>query len=67
MNIGQTILEELKNEITEVEYNRYIKHLEYDLKKSSSDMAIFYAPNALVVSWKNYTKKFKRKKKSKSN
>jgi chromosomal replication initiator protein len=59
VNIGQTILEELKNEITEVEYNRYIKHLEYDLKKSSSDMAIFYAPNALVVSW--IKKKYKDK------
>ncbi|MBA1437640.1 MAG: chromosomal replication initiator protein DnaA [Epsilonproteobacteria bacterium] len=51
MNIGQEVLEELKNEITEVEYNRYIKHLTYDIKKSTSDHAIFYAPNALVVNW----------------
>ena len=51
MNIGQKILELLKEEITEVEYNRYIKHLTYDIKKSSSDLAIFYAPNNLVVNW----------------
>ena len=51
MNIGEEILESLKNEISEVEYNRYIKHLVYDVKKSSSDLAIFYAPNALVVNW----------------
>ncbi|MFT7859745.1 MAG: chromosomal replication initiator protein DnaA [Sulfurimonas sp.] len=51
MNIGQEVLEELKNEITELEYNRYIKHLDYDVKKSSSDFAVFYAQNALVVNW----------------
>ncbi|WP_304545314.1 chromosomal replication initiator protein DnaA [Sulfurimonas microaerophilic] len=51
MNIGQEVLEELKNEITELEYNRYIRHLDYDLKKSSSDLAVYYAQNALVVNW----------------
>jgi chromosomal replication initiator protein len=51
VNIGQEILEALKEEITEVEYNRYIKHVIYDIKKSSSDLALFYAPNALVVNW----------------
>ena len=51
MNIGQEILKSLKEEITEVEYNRYIKQLVYDIKKSTSDMAIFYAPNALVSNW----------------
>ncbi len=51
MNIGQEVLEALKGEITEIEYKRYIKHLTYDSKKSTSDMAIFYAPNALVVNW----------------
>jgi len=59
VNIGQKILKQLKEEITEVEYNRYIKHLTFDTKKSSSDLAIFYAPNNLVVNWiKNkYTSK----------
>jgi len=59
VNIGQEILELLKEEITESEYNRYIKHLYYDVKKSTNDIAYFYAPNALVVNWiKNkYTEK----------
>jgi chromosomal replication initiator protein len=51
VNIGQEVLEALKDEITEIEYKRYIKHLSYDGKKSTSDLAIFYAPNALVVNW----------------
>ena len=51
MNIGQEVLKQLKEEITEVEYNRYIKYLIYDTKKSTSDLAIFYAPNALVSNW----------------
>ncbi|EQB40240.1 chromosomal replication initiation protein [Sulfurimonas hongkongensis] len=59
MNIGQEVLELLREEITELQYNRYIKQLVYDVKKSTSDMAIFYAPNALVLNWiKNkYTEK----------
>jgi len=59
VNIGQEILLLLKEEITQSEYDRYIKHLVYDVKKSTSDLAIYYAPNALVVNWiKNrYTEK----------
>lgn len=51
MNIGQEVLEALKEEITEVEYNRYIKHLVYDVKKSTAELAIFYPQNALVINW----------------
>jgi len=51
VNIGQEVLKALKDEITEVEYNRYIKHLTYDVKKSTAERAVFYAPNALVVNW----------------
>jgi chromosomal replication initiator protein len=51
VNIGQEVLNTLKDEITELEYNRYIKHLSYDAKKSNATNAIFYAPNALVVNW----------------
>ena len=51
MNIGQEVLNLLKDEISEVEYNRYIKHLRYDELNSTSDLALFYAPNALVVNW----------------
>ncbi len=51
VNIGQEVLKALKDEVTEIEYNRYIKHLTYDSKKSTGDLAIFYTPNALVVNW----------------
>jgi len=51
VNIGQEILQQLKEEITEIEYNRYIKQLEYDTKKSTSDLAVYYAPNMLVCNW----------------
>ena len=59
MNIGQEVLKLLKEEITEVEYNRYIKQLTYDEEKSSSDLAIYIAPNALVSNWikSKFTKK----------
>ncbi len=51
MNIGQEVLLQLKDEITEIEYKRYIKQLSYDIKKSTADLAIYYAPNALVSNW----------------
>jgi chromosomal replication initiator protein len=51
VNIGQEILLQLKEEITEVEYNRYIKQLDFDSKKSTSDLAVYYAPNTLVCNW----------------
>ncbi len=59
MSIGQEVLLLLKEEVTEVEYNRYIKQLTYDIKKSTSDLAVFYAPNTLVSNWikSKYTQK----------
>ena len=51
MNIGQEVLLQLKEEITEAEYNKYIKQLSYDIKKSTSDLAVFHASNALVSKW----------------
>ena len=51
MNIGEEVLKLLKEEIPEIEFNRYIKHMEYDVKKSTSDLAIFYVPNILVSNW----------------
>ncbi|MBU1658211.1 chromosomal replication initiator protein DnaA [bacterium] len=51
MSIGQEILLLLKEEITEIEYNRYIKQLVFDSKKSTSDLVIYYAPNALIANW----------------
>lgn len=51
MNIGEKILHLLKDEISEVEYNRYIKHLSFDEIKSTSNTVIYYAPNLLVLNW----------------
>ena len=51
MKIANEVLELLKEEIPEIEYNRYIKQLIYDTKKSSDSIAIFYAPNPLVTNW----------------
>ena len=51
MNIGQKVLFELKKEISEVEYDRYIKKLVYDSKNSRSNMIYFTAPNMIVAKW----------------
>ncbi|WP_345988470.1 chromosomal replication initiator protein DnaA [Sulfurimonas sp. HSL1-2] len=59
MTIGDTILEMLKEEISEVEYNRYVKQMSFISKASRSDLAVFEVPNPLIASWiKNrYTNK----------
>ena len=51
MNIGQKVLFELKKEISEIEYERYIKKLVYDAKRSRSNMIYFSAPNMLIAKW----------------
>jgi len=51
VNIGQEVLKLLKEELKETEYNRYIKQLTYDEDTSSSDLAVYYAPNALIANW----------------
>ena len=51
MNIGQKVLFELKKEISQIEYDRYIKKLVYDSKRSRSNLVYFYAPNMLVAKW----------------
>jgi len=51
MTIGDTILEMLKEEISEIEYNRYVKQMTFLSKASRSDLAIFEVPNPLVASW----------------
>jgi len=45
------ILDLLKQEIPQIEYERYIKQLIFDEEASRSDIAIFYAPNPLVARW----------------
>ncbi len=51
MNIGQKVLFELKKEISETEYERYIKKLIYDTKHSRSNIVYFNAPNMLIAKW----------------
>jgi chromosomal replication initiator protein len=59
MNNGQKILFELKKEISEIEYERYIKKLVYDAKRSRSNIIYFSAPNMIVAKWvkTKYTEK----------
>jgi chromosomal replication initiator protein len=51
MNIGQKVILELKKEITQTEYERYIKKLVYDTKRSRSNIIYFYAPNMIIAKW----------------
>jgi chromosomal replication initiator protein len=51
MNIGQKVLDELKKEISQNDFEKYIKKLIYDEKKSRSDQAYFYAPNIIIAKW----------------
>ncbi|MFP4332813.1 MAG: chromosomal replication initiator protein DnaA [Campylobacterales bacterium] len=49
--LGQFTLKQLKDEISENEYERYIKKLKYDEKASRSDMCVYQAPNMFVANW----------------
>jgi len=49
--LGQFTLNQLKEEISEVEFERYIKKLKYDEKASRNDLAVYEAPNMFVANW----------------
>ncbi len=51
MNIGNIVLKKLKQEISNSEWERYIKTLNYDEASSRSNLAQFYAPNMLLAKW----------------
>ncbi len=51
MNIGDTVLNMLKDELSEIEYKRYIQQLHYLAKPSRSDLAVFEVPNPLIANW----------------
>ncbi len=57
--LGEKILSMIKEEIPQIEYERYIKNLRYDAKRSKVDHAIFIAPNLFIANWvkRKYTKK----------
>ncbi len=49
--LGDQILRLLKQEIPQIEYERYIRQLQYDEEASRSDIAVFYAPNPIIARW----------------
>lgn len=49
--LGNTILEMLRDEISRLEYERYIKQLKFDEESSRSDIACYTAPNPLIARW----------------
>ena len=51
MAIGNNVLRKLKQEISNQEWNRYIKSLVYDENRSRSNIAHFYSPNILIAKW----------------
>jgi len=50
-SIGKQVLNALKGEINEIDYQRYIKQLTYDEAESKSNIAVFRAPNTLIANW----------------
>lgn len=50
-NIGEKVLDQLKKEINEIEYSRYIKQLVYNIEKSKKDYVIFNVPNQLIANY----------------
>ncbi len=50
-NIGSMVLQMLKNEISEVDYTRYIKQIHYNEEESKSNHVVFNAPNPLIANW----------------
>jgi len=51
MNIGNIVLKKLKQEISNSEWEKYIRTLNYDATASRSNLAQFYAPNLLLAKW----------------
>ena len=45
------VLENLKKEISPLEYKRYIKQIRYNEKLSKSNYLVFEAPNTLIANW----------------
>jgi chromosomal replication initiator protein len=51
MNIGNKVLKKIKDEISNKDWNRYMKNLQYDEIASKKNIAQFYAPNILLARW----------------
>jgi chromosomal replication initiator protein len=59
MENGLKVLIRLRDEIPEIEYQKYIKNLEFDSTSSRSDILVYNAHNILVAKWikSKYAKK----------
>ncbi len=57
--LNDTVLTLLKKEISENEYQKYIKQLNFDEKASNSDNIVFTTPNQIIANWIN--RKYKEK------
>jgi chromosomal replication initiator protein len=57
--LADTVIELLKEEISSLEFERYIKQLKFNEKASNSDQMVFVAPNILIANWvkTKYTEK----------
>ena len=51
LNLGLEVIEELKKEMTNRSWERYIKPLIYDKKGSNEEILRFFAPNILMAKW----------------
>ncbi|NKQ40110.1 MAG: chromosomal replication initiator protein DnaA [Sulfurovum sp.] len=51
MSIGKSVLSELKKELNQNEYDKYLKNIHYDEINSRSDIAIFTAANIIIAKW----------------
>lgn len=49
--LADTVISLLKEEISSVEYDRYIKQLKFHEKASNSEQMVFIAPNVLIANW----------------
>lgn len=49
--LGDTTLKQLKEEISPLEYERYIQQLKYNEEASRTDLAIYHAPNQFIANW----------------
>jgi chromosomal replication initiator protein len=51
MNLGEKIIQKLREEVGPNEYQRYLRHLVYDPEASRTDRALFRAPNIFTARW----------------
>lgn len=50
-DLGELIIVQLKQRVTQVDYDRYIKQISYIPSLSTPNLAVFEAPNILVKNW----------------